>query len=495
MRRAATLGIDVGTQGTKALVAACDDGSVLGRGAAAHAPLPPSTIGRAEQDPREWRAALVSAVRAALQAAGGAEALELAGIGVSGQQHGCVLVDAHDEPVGLAKLWCDTETADEAAELERRLGRAVPVGWTASKALYSLRRRRDEWERADALLLPHEWINAQLCGVRVAEAGDASGTGWLDPRTRRHDAAMLEAIGGGLARKLPPLVASDALAGRLLPGIAAQLGIPAGVPVSAGGGDNMMSAIGSGAAAEGVLVASLGTSATLFARSATPVVDEKALVSPFCDSAGAWLPLMCLLNCTGVLEELRRGYGLGHDELARLALAAPAGGDGLVCLPWLAGERVPALPRASGVFAGLRPGMLSAGPLARAIVEGVAHGLALCLARLRLFGLEPREVRLVGGASRSPLWTRILADAFDLPVVPLAEGETAALGAALQAQWALRRAAGEQVELASIAARSVLLQPAVRPAADGAAASAAGRERFLALLEREHGAAARPDRA
>ena len=492
MRRAATLGIDVGTQGTKALVVACDDGSVLGRGACAHAPLPPSSAGRAEQDPREWLAAAEVAARAALDACDGR--VGVVGIGVSGQQHGCVLVDERDEPVGPAKLWCDTETVDEADELAARLARPVPVGWTASKALHAIRRRGEQWRRADALLLPHEWINARLCGVRAAEPGDASGTGWLDPVTRRRDEAMLAAIGGGIERRLPPLVASDTLVGRLLPAMAQRLGLPAGVPIAAGGGDNMMSAIGAGAAAEGVLVASLGTSATVYARSSAPVLDPKALVSPFCDSSGAWLPLMCLLNCTSVLEELRRGYGLEHEELARLALAAPAGGDGLVCLPWLAGERVPALPRASGIFAGLRAGMLGPGPLGRAVVEGVAHGLALCLERLRLFGLAPTEVRLVGGASRSPLWTRVLADALALRVVPLKEAETAALGAALQAQWAVRRAGGEAVELAPLAARGIASLAPIEPDAAGVAALSSARHRFLALLEREHGAGARPDR-
>ncbi|MEY2747042.1 MAG: xylulokinase [Planctomycetota bacterium] len=492
MRRAATLGIDVGTQGTKALLVACDDGSTLGRGARAHAPLAPSSTGRAEQDPREWLEAVVAAARAALASA--SAPVEVLGIGVSGQQHGCVLVDERDEPVSPAKLWCDTETADEADELAARLARAVPVGWTASKALHAIRRRGDEWRRADALLLPHEWINARLCGVRAAEPGDASGTGWLDPTTRRHDHAMLEAIGGGIERKLPPLVPSDAIVGGLLPDMARRLGLPDGVPVSAGGGDNMMSAIGAGAAAEGVVVASLGTSATIFARSAKPILDPRALVSPFCDSAGAWLPLLCLLNCTGVLEELRRGFALEHDELARLALAAPAGGEGLVCLPWLAGERVPALPRATGSFAGLRGGMLAPGPLGRAVVEGVAHGLALCLARLRLFGLAPAEVRLVGGASRSPLWTRVLADALALRVVPLAEAETAALGAALQAQWAARRAGGETVELAPLAARGIALRDPIEPDAAGVAALERARAGFLELLEREHGASARPDR-
>ncbi|MFN9787305.1 MAG: xylulokinase [Planctomycetia bacterium] len=492
MRRAATLGIDVGTQGTKALVVACDDGSVLARGARAHRPLAPSSAGRAEQDPREWLAAVVAAARAALQACEGR--VEVVGIGVSGQQHGCVLVDERDEPVGPAKLWGDTETAEEADELATRLGRPVPVGWTASKALHAVRRRGDEWQRADALLLPHEWINARLCGARASEPGDASGTGWLDPTTRRHDEAMLAAIGGGIGRKLPRMVSSDALVGGLLPAMAAELGLPAGVPVAAGGGDNMMSAIGSGAAAEGVLVASLGTSATVFARSGAPVLDHKALVSPFCDSSGAWLPLMCLLNCTGVLEELRRGYALEHEELARLALAAPVGGGGLVCLPWLAGERVPALPRASGVFHGLRAGMLGPGPLGRAIVEGVAHGLALCVARLRLFGIAPGEVRVVGGASRSPLWTRVLADALALRVVPLREAETAALGAAFQAQWAVRLADGESVGLPALAARGIGLLDAVDPDPEAVAALRGARARFVELLEREHGAEARPDR-
>lgn len=491
MARAATLGIDVGTQGTKALLVACADGAVIGRGAVAHAPLPPSAVGRAEQDPREWRAAAVGAVRAALAQAG---AVDVIAIGVSGQQHGCVLVDAANEPIGAARLWCDTETHAEAAELERRLGRALPVGWTASKVLHAVRHRPADWARADGVLLPHEWLNAQLCGVRAAEPGDASGTGWLDPRTRRYDPAALAAIDPGLERRLPPLVASDQLIGRLRAPLAQAFGLPEGVPIAAGGGDNMMSAIGAGAAADGVMVASLGTSATLFARSAQAVIDERALLSPFCDSAGAWLPLLCLQNCTGVTEELRRSFSLSHAEFDAQALAAPCGGDGLLFIPWLVGERVPALPRATGALLGVRAGMLAPGPLGRAAVEGVAHGLALGLARMRCFGLAPREVRLVGGAAGSPLWTRVLADSFGLPVVPLAEHEAAALGAALQAQWAVRRAAREAVDLGELAARRAGTLTPVLPDEAAVAVLAAARERFAGWIEREHGAAHRPDR-
>ncbi len=485
--RLVSLGLDVGTQSTKALLVSCADGSVVARGSAAHAPLPPSSIGRAEQDPREWWRAVQASVRMALDAAG---AVEVVAVGVSGQQHGCVLVDAGNQPVGPAKLWCDTETATQAQEFEQRTGRALPVGWTLSKVLYTMQQRPEQWSRADGVLLPHEWINAQLTGRRAAEAGDASGTGWWDARTRQYDSDILTAVGGGLAQRLPALVASHALVGTLLPEPARYLGLPAGLPVSAGGGDNMLSAIGAGAVSPGPFVISLGTSATVFTHSTQPVLDPRALVSPFCDSTGGWLPLMCLLNCTGVLEELRLGYGLSHASLAQLALASPAGGDGLLFVPWLLGERVPAVPRAAGTMLGLRSGMLQPGPLARAAVEGVAHGLLLCLQRLRLFGMQPDGVRLVGGAARSPLWTRVLADTLGLPVTPLLEVETAALGAALQAQWACQPASSLQ----ALVQRSVRLDATVHPEAAGVEALQQAHKRYLEWLEQAHGAAARVDR-
>jgi len=237
-------------------------------------------------------------------------------------------------------------------------------------------------------------------------------------------------------------------------------------------------------------VQALGTSATVFTHSPRPVLDARALVSPFCDSAGGWLPLMCLLNCTGVLEELRQGYGLSHETLAQLALASPAGGDGLLFVPWLVGERVPALPRATGSMLGLRSGMLQPGPLSRAAVEGVAHGLALCLQRLRLFGLQADGVRLVGGAARSPLWTRVLADTLGVPVTPLLEVETAALGAALQAQWACQ----PNSSLSALVQRSVKLAATVHPDAAGVAAMQQAHSRYLEWLEQVHGLEARVDR-
>lgn len=485
--RLVSLGLDVGTQSTKALLVSCVDGSVVARGSSAHAPLPPSSIGRAEQDPREWWQAVQLSVRSALQAAG---PVDVVAMGVSGQQHGCVLVDAVNQPVGPAKLWCDTETAPQAQELERRTGRSVPVGWTVSKVLYTMQHRPEQWARTDAVLLPHEWINAQLTGVRAAEAGDASGTGWLDARARQYDPDCLAAVGGGLAQRLPELLPSKAVVGTLRPEAARLLGLPVGLPVSAGGGDNMLSAIGAGAVKPGPFVISLGTSATLFTYSTQPVLDTRALVSPFCDSTGGWLPLMCLMNCTSVLDELRQGYGLSHDALAELALASPAGGDGLLFVPWLSGERVPALPRATGSLTGLRSGMLRPGPLGRAAVEGVAHGLLLCLQRLRLFGLQADEVRLVGGAARSPLWTRVLADTLGLSVTPLLELETAALGAALQAQWASQ----PDSSLPALVQRSVKLGAAVQPLPSGVAAMQAAHTQYLDWLEREHGAQARVDR-
>ncbi len=185
----------------------------------------------------------------------------------------------------------------------------------------------------------------------------------------------MAAIDGRLAAMLPALRAPGALAGRLAPAAAQALGLPVGVPVSAGGGDNMMSAIGSGATTAGVVVASLGTSGTVFARTETPVVDPRGRIAPFCSSDGAWLPLLCVMNLTGVTEEVKALTGLDHRALTAAAAAVPPGTGGLTLLPFLLGERVPDLPEATGTLLGVRPGLLRPGHLYRAALEGTACNL------------------------------------------------------------------------------------------------------------------------
>ncbi|MFM1874087.1 MAG: hypothetical protein RL398_3509, partial [Planctomycetota bacterium] len=442
------VGFDVGTQGTKAVAIDSATGRVVARSARAYdliGGLPP---GHQEQHPQTWLDAVAATARELWQSV---DPARVAGLAVSGQQHGAVVLDACGEVVRPTKLWCDTATADEARELSRRLGRSVPTGFTASKLLWLARHEPERWAAVRHVLLPHDYVNYVLTGELAMEWGDASGTGWFDPRRREFDAEAMSAIDARLPNLVPPLRPAGGLHGRLSARGAALLGLPLGVAVAQGGGDNMMSAIGSGAVAPGVVVVSLGTSGTIFTRSGVPVIDPQGLIAPFCSSDGGWLPLLCVMNATGPLVEIQELTGLSHEALTAAAEAVSIGCDGAQFIPFLVGERVPDLPEATGALLGLRPGTLRPGVLYRAALEGVGANLALGLQRLRGLGIDPSEVRLVGGAAKNALWRQILADLFGVPVRPLLEAESGALGAALQAQWATARQSDAAASLAAIA--------------------------------------------
>ncbi len=442
------LGLDVGTQGTKGIAVDLDARRVAARASSSYDLIEGLPPGAAEQHPDTWWRAVVEVVRALL-ADPNVRGRDVRSIGVSGQQHGFVPLDAQGAVIRPAKLWCDTATADEARELSAQLGRAVPTGYTASKILWLKRHEPQHFARLATVLLPHDWINLRLTGRACMEAGDASGTGFFDPRTRSFDVAAMRAIDGRLPELVPPLVAPDAPIGEVRANVARELGLPAGVLVSPGGGDNMMSAIGSGATRPGVFVVSLGTSATAFAYSATPVVDPEGLIAPFCDSTGGWLPLLCQMNATGVLEEVRAHSSPpnDHESLTRAAELIEPGCGGVLFVPYLVGERVPDLPHASGSLLGLRPGSLDSAVIYRAALEGVSLNLAWGIDRMRALGIRVDSVRLVGGGARNALWRQILADVIGTPVQALVESESAALGAALQGLWISRRANDESASI------------------------------------------------
>jgi D-xylulose kinase len=451
--RSLFVGFDVGTQGTKALAIDAERGEIVARAASAYGLLEGLPAGAAEQHPETWARALRD-VTQQLLASGSFDAARLGGIGVSGQQHGLVALDERREVVRPAKLWCDTSTADEARELSERLGRSVPTGFTASKILWLARHEPESWKRTRHVLLPHDWVNLQLTGALAMEAGDASGTGFFDVRERRFDARAVDAIDARLAAMLPKLVGAGEPAGELSRDGARWLGLPescAGALVASGGGDNMLSAIGAGATRPGVAVLSLGTSATVFGYSASPVVDPEGAIAPFCDSTGGWLPLLCVMNATGVLEEIRAAFDADFDTLTSEAARVAPGCDGLVLLPHLMGERVPDLPRASGTLHGLRHGALRRGPLFRAALEGTALNVAWGVERMRGLGLAVEALGVAGGGARNRLWLEILADCLRAPIRPLAEPESAALGAALQALWTARRAEDARVTADDVA--------------------------------------------
>jgi xylulokinase len=429
---AAFLGIDSGTQSTKAILVEADTGRVLSIGRAPHALLA-ETPGQKEQLPQWWVEALTRAVQEALASAPGVEVLA---IGVSGQQHGLVVLDGSDAVLRPAKLWNDVTSAPQCERLMDRLGgvdatlrltgNAILPGYTAGKLLWVREHEPEVYGRVRWILLPHDFLNLWLTGERFMECGDASGTAFFDVRPDRD-----------LSTCLPPLVESNRVGGRLTATAGQALGLPAGIPVSTGGGDNMMAAIGTGNIRPGAVTVSLGTSGTIFAYAEVPVVDPGGELAAFCDSTGAWLPLVCTMNVTSSTEMVRAWFSLGMADLTREAAQVPAGADGLIFLPYLEGERTPNMPAATGVFYGLRKGVDSPGHLMRAAMEGATLGLRYGLDILRRLGIDPKSISLAGGGAQNPVWRQICADVFGSPVVRSTVEEAAAYGAALQACWAL----------------------------------------------------------
>jgi D-xylulose kinase len=464
--RTLLLGIDSGTQSTKVLVVDARNGHVLGSAAQAYDLLPGLPPGAKEQHPHTWREATAKAIRQVLREAR-VKAEEVKAIGVSGQQHGFVPLDEDGKVIRPAKLWCDTSTAAECDEIMekvggrkatiRALGNAVLPGFTASKILWLKKHEPENYARLATVLLPHDYLNFWLTGEKLMEYGDASGTALLDVKKRRWSLDVLEAIDSGLAGKLPPLISSDRPAGHLQARTAKDLGLSTDVLVSAGGGDNMMGAIGTGNTREGVITASFGTSGTIYACAEKPVIDPQGEIAAFCDSTNRWLPLLCTMNVTVATEMVRRDFKWTHQGLDSAVAKAPAGASGLLLLPYLEGERTPNVPDGTGTFVGVTPKTFTAEHFARAAMEGVTLGMNYGLRRLAALGVQPTQIRATGGGANSKVWRQIMADVFNAEVVTLKVGEGAAFGAALQALWCWRRAQGENVSITDITDQFVQL--------------------------------------
>ncbi|KPW40192.1 xylulokinase [Pseudomonas coronafaciens] len=464
------LGIDCGTQGTKALVLDAERGKVLGEGSAPHS-LISDHNGRREQDVQQWLDALRQAVREALALAD-VSGQQIQAIGVSGQQHGLVLLDDQGQVLRPAKLWCDTETAPENQRLLDylggaqgsldRLGLVIAPGYTVSKLLWSKEQHPHVFERIDKVLLPHDYLNYWLTGRSCTEYGDASGTGYFNVRTREWDLPLLAHIdpSGRLGKALPPLIEADQPVGTLRPEIARLLGLNPDALVSSGGGDNMMGAIGTGNIQPGLITMSLGSSGTLYAYADQAQVSEHQSVATFCSSSGGWLPLICTMNLTNATTAFRELFALSITEFNQKIASAPIGAEGVLVLPFLNGERVPALPDATGSIVGLDSTNLTQANLCRAVVEGTTFGLRYGLDLLRDSGIRSEKIRLIGGGSKSGVWRQIVADIMDTPVICTDHSEAAALGAAIQAAWCWSKASGQALELQQICERCVSLDQA-----------------------------------
>ena len=366
------------------------------------------------------------------------------------------------------KLWCDTSTEAECRELTEAAGGEARIiaeaglpmrpGYTAPKVQWLKNHEPDAFARLAHILLPHDYINYLLTGSYTAEAGDASGTALFDVRGRVWSSKITALIDRKVEKCLPRLLGDGEPAGKVSATAAKRYGLPEGTVVSQGGGDNMMSAIGTGTVSDGFLTMSLGTSGTLFGFSAKPVIDPKGDLAAFCSSSGGWLPLLCTMNCTVATEEFRALFGLDVRAFDAEGAKAPIGADGIVILPFFNGERTPNLPHGRASVNGLTAANFKRENIARAALESAIFGMRIGLQGFADLGFKAKEIRITGGGAKSKIWQNIAANVMKLPVRVPRTGEAAAMGGALQALWCAERSSGNTaVSLEKIVAEHVAL--------------------------------------
>jgi xylulokinase len=437
---ACVLGIDVSTTATKAVVVD-ERGEVVGVGSAEYDTSVPHAQW-SEQDPALWWDGAIVAIGRALAAAGtGGD--EVDAIGLTGQMHGAVLLDAADRPLRPAILWNDQRTAAECDEIRRRVGpsRLIEVtgndaltGFTAPKLLWVRAHEPEVWSRVAHVLLPKDFVRLRLTGERAVDKADGAGTLLFDLAARDWSAEILGALALDPAC-LPRTVEGTARTGSITAAAAELTGLRAGTPVVGGGGDQAANAVGVGAVDPGVVALSLGTSGVVFAATDAPIVEPEGRVHAFCHAVPErWHMMSVMLSAAGSLRWFRDALapGVAYADLAEEAAGVPAGSDGLWFLPYLTGERSPYPdPLARGAFVGLTVAH-DRRHLTRAVLEGVAHGLRDGLDLMVAAGMPaPSQIRASGGGTASPLWRQILADVLDCEIATVRTADGAAYGAAL----------------------------------------------------------------
>ncbi len=445
------LGADVGTSGLKALL--LTPGGRLVASVTESYPLSIPRPGWAEQDPARWWAAFGRATRRLL-AASRTPASAIAGVGLTGQMHGSVFLDAAGRVLSPALLWCDQRTSAECAEITRRVGGPAALlrytmnpaltGFTAPKILWIRRHLPHVYRKIAKVLLPKDFVRFRLTGGFATDVSDASGTLLLDVRGRRWSQPVLKALAIPAAW-MPPVFEGCEITGRVSADGARATGLLAGTPVVAGGGDQAAGAIGCGVIGPGVVSASLGTSGVVFAACDLPRRLPDGRLHLFCSAVkGGWHLMGVMLSAGGALRWFRDAFGAAalvprgwkgdpYDAIHRAASRITPGAEGLTFLPYLTGERTPhADPHARGVFFGLslRHG---AAEMARAVLEGVTFGMRDSVELIRGMGVRVEQIRLSGGGAKNPHWCRLQATIYGATGVRLTREEGPALGAAMLA--------------------------------------------------------------
>ena len=436
------IGIDIGTTGTKSVL--FDENGNEVTSAYGEYPMYQPQNGYAEQDPNDWWEAVKNTLSAVTGAINGDICANIAGIGLSGQMHSLVMLDADFEVIRPAILWCDQRTAKECAEIEEKIGhdRLIEItanpaltGFTASKIMWVKNNEPENFAKCKHLLLAKDYIRWRLTGELATEVSDASGMQLLDVKNRRWSEEVCEKLGIDISL-LAKVYESAEVTGYVTEEASALTGVPKGTVVAGGGGDNAASAIGTGVCADGKAFTTIGTSGVVFAHTSAPVIDKMGRVHTFCAAVPGTWHVMGVTQAAGLsLNWFRNNFApdVSYRELDEKAAKIPIGSEQLLYLPYLMGERTPILdPDARGMFIGLSA-LHNRYHLARAVMEGVSLSLYSCIEVLAEMGISVSDMAICGGGAKSPFWQKMIADTYGFKIKTMLSSEGAALGAAILA--------------------------------------------------------------
>ena len=446
------IGIDVGTSGTKTVL--FDEKGKVIASATVEYPMSQPQNGWAEQDPADWWNASAKTAKTVIGKSG-VDPCDIAGVGISGQMHGLVMLDENNEVLRPSIIWCDQRTGEECEDIERLIGgrdqliriTANPAltGFTASKIMWVKKHEPEIYAKCRHILLPKDYIRFMLTGEYATEVSDASGMQLLDVPGRCWSDELLAALDIDKSL-LGKVYESPEITGRVTEKASALTGLAVGTPVVGGAGDNAAAAVGMGVVYDGRAFTTLGTSGVVFAHTDGITVDPKGRVHTFCCAVpGAWhvmgvtqaagLSLQWFRNnfCAPEVEEAAKQGVDPYKIMDAEAADSPIGANRLLYMPYLMGERTPHLdPKVRGGFVGLS-GMHKRGDLIRAVMEGVSYSLKDCLGVLGGMGVELDDMRICGGGGKSPFWRQMLADVYGIPVTRIESDEGPALGVAILA--------------------------------------------------------------
>ena len=433
------IGMDIGTSGTKSVLFDLDGNTI-----ASHTeeyPMYQPQNGYAEQNPDDWWIAAQKSLKAITL---GIPDMEIIGIGLSGQMHSLVLLDENNSVIRPSILWCDQRTAEECQDIENIIGKerlieitanpALP-GFTASKLMWVKKHEPENFEKTAHILLAKDYIRFKLTGEYATEVSDASGMQLLDINSRQWSLEVCQHLGIDI-HKLAKVYESPEITGYITEEASSLTGLPKGLPVAGGGGDNAASAIGTGVYKEGSAFTTIGTSGVVFAPTNTPRVDPEGRIHTFCAAVPGTWHVMGVTQAAGLSLNWFRGNfasDTSYAEIDKICADIPIGANRLIYLPYLMGERTPILDScARGVFFGLSA-LHTKYHLARAVIEGVSYSLYSCLEVLNEIGVRTDDMALCGGGAKSAFWRQMLADVYGTEIKTMESSEGAALGVAILA--------------------------------------------------------------